>query len=262
MMAAAPRRLGSTRPHWRYTVRQAAWAAVDLIFPPQCGGCEKVGNRFCPDCLTSLQCLLPPLCEHCGDPLARGEAGRCAACRRKSASALAGTRSVAFFEGSLQHALHRLKYKRDIILADSLARLLQAAWQTLALPGEVVIPVPLSPQRLRERGYNQAGLLARGFAELAGLRYAPEGAGRVRHTASQVGLSAEQRRANVAGAFEGRPRFVAGRAVILVDDVRTTGATLEACAEALRAAGAASIWGLTLARAQPVVAGSGRRVVA
>jgi ComF family protein len=139
---------------------------------------------------------------------------------------------------------------------------LQAAWQTLALPGEVVIPVPLSPQRLRERGYNQAGLLARGFAELAGLRYAPEGAGRVRHTASQVGLSAEQRRANVAGAFEGRPRFVAGRAVILVDDVRTTGATLEACAEALRAAGAASIWGLTLARAQPVVAGSGRRVVA
>jgi len=248
MMVAVPHRLGSTRPHWRYTVRQAAWAAVDLIFPPRCGGCEKVGHRYCPNCLTSLQYLPPPLCDDCGDPLARGEAGRCAACRRKSDSALTGTRSVAFFEGPLQHALHRLKYKRDIILADSLARLLHAAWQTQALPGEVVIPVPLSPQRLRERGYNQAGLLARGFAELAGLQYALDGAARVRHTVSQVGLTAEQRCANVVGAFEGRPRVVAGCAVILVDDVRTTGATLEACAEALRAVGAASVWGLTLAR--------------
>jgi ComF family protein len=159
-------------------------------------------------------------------------------------------RSVAYFEGPLQHALHRLKYKRDIILADSLASLLHAAWQTQALPGEGVVPVPLSSRRLRERGYNQAGLLARGFAELAGLRYMPDGVTRLRHTASQVGLTAEQRRANVAGAFEGRPRVVAGHAVILVDDVRTTGATLEACAEALRAAGAASVWGLTLARAR------------
>ena len=154
------------------------------------------------------------------------------------------------FAGPLQQALHRLKYRRDVILADSLARVMHAAWRRYALPGEVVVPVPLSAERLRERGYNQAGLLARGFAEMAHLRYAPDGAARVRHTASQVNLSAEQRRANVAGAFHGRSRRVAGRSVILVDDVCTTGATLAACAAALRAEGAAQVWGLTLARAR------------
>jgi ComF family protein len=247
-MAAVPHRLGSIRPHWRYTARQLVWAAVDLILPPQCGGCERVGFRYCPDCLTALQYLTPPVCERCGEPLARGETARCAACRRGLRPALNGTRSVAFFEGPLQNALHRLKYRRDIVLADTLAGLLREVWQTHAVPGELVVAVPLSPRRLRERGYNQAGLLARGFAELAGLQYAPQGAARVRHTPSQVGLTAEQRRANVTGAFAGNPRAVAGRRVILVDDVRTTGATLEACAQALRSAGAASVWALTLAR--------------
>ncbi len=251
MMAAVPHRLGSTRPHWRYTARQMVWAAVDVLFPPQCGGCGKDGYRYCPACLASLHYLSQPVCEQCGEPLPRRQPGRCAVCRRRTASALAGTRSVAYFEGPLQRALHRLKYYRDVVLADSLARVLVAAWRDYALLGGIVIPVPLSPERLWERGYNQAGLLARGFAELAGLPYAPAGAARVRHTASQVGLTADQRRQNVAGAFEARPRLVAGKAILLVDDVRTTGATLEACAAALRAAGAEQVWGLTLARARP-----------
>jgi ComF family protein len=157
---------------------------------------------------------------------------------------------VAFFEGPLQHALHRLKYKRDIILADTLACLLRAGWAAYDFPGDVVIPIPLSTQRLRERGYNQAGLLARGFAELAGLTYLPRGVTRCRETRSQVGLSADQRRANVAGAFQSRPAHIAGKNIILVDDVCTTGATLAACAQALRSAGAQQVWGLTLGRAR------------
>jgi ComF family protein len=137
-----------------------------------------------------------------------------------------------------------------LILADTLARLLARAWDPGGVPGDLVVPVPLSAERLRQRGYNQAGLLARGFAELARLDYAPAALRKLRHTVSQVGLSAEARLANVRNAFQAPPTTVAGRAVILVDDVCTTGATLVAGAEALTAAGARSVWGFTLGRAR------------
>jgi ComF family protein len=126
---------------------------------------------------------------------------------------------------------------------------LVSAWTAYALPAATVTPVPLSVERQRERGYNQAALLARAFAELAGLPYDPLAARRVRHTETQVRLTAEARRRNVQGAFRGRPERVAGRTIILVDDITTTGATLMACAEALTTAGAAAVWGLTLGRA-------------
>jgi ComF family protein len=179
-------------------------------------------------------------------------AGRCQLCAGSghSLNSLAGVRSAAYFEGPLRQAIHRLKYYRDGILADSLAVCLLDAGPEAAPASSLVVAVPLAPERLAARGYNQAGLLARTYAERRGLRLAPRGAVRVRHTESQVGLSAQDRRANVAGAFAGEPRIVSGQAIILVDDVCTTGATLEACAEALRAAGAAQVWGLTLARAR------------
>ena len=236
--------------HWRYATRQVLWAVVDAVFPARCGGCGREGQRFCAGCLAAIVCLPKPVCERCGYPLPTHAEQLCAACRQTPSSALAGMRSVAFFEGPLRQALHSLKYKRDIILADTLARLLYDAWRIYELPGDLVLPIPLSPERLRERGYNQAGLLARGLAELAGLRCAAHGAVRIRHTVSQVGLSAIERRENMAGAFKGEPGSVAGRSVILVDDVCTTGSTLAACAEALLAAGAVSVWGFTLARAR------------
>ena len=248
MTAMVPYRPASVRPHWRYLARQLAWAGIDLIFPPRCGGCARPGRRFCSACVASLHRLPESVCEKCGYPLR--VSGRCSLCGLLADSALAGVRSAAFFEGPLQRAVHQLKYKRDVILADSLASELQAAWRQYALPGDRVVPVPLSAGRLRERGYNQAALLARAFAELTGLAYAADGALRQRHTATQVGLAREQRRANVAGAFAGQPQHVAGRSVILIDDVCTTGATLAACAEALRAAGARQVWGLTLGRAR------------
>jgi ComF family protein len=158
-------------------------------------------------------------------------------------------RFAGLFEGPLQKAIHQLKYRNDYILADTLAVRLAMVGPDPVAPGTLVVPVPLAVERLRERGYNQAGLLARAFAELRGLRWAPSAARRVRHTASQVGLSAPERRANVAGAFVGDPRIVRGRPIILVDDVCTTGATLAACAESLVSAGATTVWGLTLARA-------------
>jgi ComF family protein len=248
-MLDAPLPANAARPHWVYTARQWLWAAVDQIFPPRCGGCERVGYRWCDRCWSALARLSPPLCLDCGYPL--DTTGRCFN-RHRITPALNGLRSVAFFEGPLQHALHRLKYSRDMILADTLARLLAETWRALALPGNLVLPVPLSSERLRERGYNQAALLARAFAELMGLAYAAHALERTRHTRSQVGLTAEQRLANVRAAFQADERVVRGQAIILIDDVCTTGATLAACAEALTAAGATSVWGFTLGRARAV----------
>jgi ComF family protein len=246
-VAAAPGP-GTVRWPWRYWTRQVVWAAVDVVFPPHCAGCGRPGQRFCADCRSRLAALIPPFCAGCGYPVV--PAGRCRLCQSGAnpLASLAGIRSAAFFEGPLQKAVHQFKYRRDAILADSLAVLMKGTGADDLPAGSLVVPVPLAPERLAARGYNQAGLLARTWAELGGLRMAPQGALRVRNTEAQVGLSAQQRRLNVAGAFAGEKRIVAGKPITLVDDVCTTGATLDACAAALLAAGATQVWGLTLAR--------------
>lgn len=116
-------------------------------------------------------------------------------------------------------------------------------------PVEVIVPLPLHPRRLAQRGYNQADLLGRALAHKAHIPCAVGAVARVRDTASQVGLSARERHDNVNGAFAVTAAWVVGKTVLLVDDVYTTGATLNACAEALRGAGAAAVYGLTAAYA-------------
>jgi len=249
MAVAAPNRPVPVRRSWRYRARQLAWAGVDIVFPPHCAGCERPGARLCNACQSQIQDLTPPLCLHCGYP--RSQAGVCRVCRggRRSIAPLAGLRSAAFFHGPLQRALHRFKYQRDLGLADTLGERLAAAPVLADVPAGLVVPVPLAAERLHERGYNQAALLARAFAELRGWPLAAGVVRRVRHTPSQVRLNAAERRANVKDAFRAEGRALAGRTIVLVDDVCTTGATLAACATALLAGGAQQVWGLTLARA-------------
>jgi ComF family protein len=146
-------------------------------------------------------------------------------------------------------AIHRLKYRRDVLLADTLAEYLAEAWRAYQLPDGWLVPVPLSAERQRERGYNQAGLLAKSLAEQTGQPLLAPALERARHTPSQVSLPAAQRMANLQGAFRADSKRVTGRCIVVVDDVCTTGATLTACAEALQLAGAQEVWGLTLARA-------------
>ena len=113
----------------------------------------------------------------------------------------------------------------------------------------LVIPVPIGAARKKERGYNQAALLAWPLAVGSAIPYCSQGLIKTRDTPSQVGLDSQQRRANVAGAFQARPRMVTGKCVLVVDDVTTSGATLEVCSSALLQAGASSVYALTLARA-------------
>jgi ComF family protein len=159
-------------------------------------------------------------------------------------------RAWAVFEGPVRQALHRLKYRRDLSLGEILSRPLVELLGDLNWTVDLVVPVPLGVARLHERGYNQATLLARPLALGYGLSFRPQALSRIRETRSQVGLSIAQRRENVSGAFQARTRWVSGRNVLVVDDVATSSATLDACARSLIAAGAAQVYGLTLARAR------------
>jgi ComF family protein len=170
-------------------------------------------------------------------------------------------RSVVLFEREAREAVHLLKYGNRPTLAEPLARLMADYWQANPIPADLVTAVPLHSARQRERGYNQADLLARAFGRMIGVPVGSAVLRRVRHTRPQVSLNAAQRRENMQDAFAAAPPaqpskrqgddslFVSGRRVLVIDDVRTTGSTLEACSLALKAAGASSVWGFTLARA-------------
>ncbi len=226
---------------------KAGQGLLDLLFPPRCAGCDRMGDWFCADCQAGLDRLAPPLCPRCGSP-AGGHNSR-AACLPPS-SPLDCLRSVAYFGGGLRSAIHRFKYQDLRLLARPLGELMAQAWEEGGTAGDLVLPVPLHPIRLRERGYNQSALLAREVGRRLQLPVAEDGVQRIRHTRPQVDLGVEERRANVHQAFAARSARVSGRRVILVDDVLTSGATLEACAAALRQAGARTVCGFTLARAR------------
>jgi ComF family protein len=186
-----------------------------------------------------------PFCARCGRPYS--EDGLCGWCRR-APSALDHIRSAALFGGPLREAVHAFKYKGRVDLAQPLAELMVAFWRRNPLPADVIVPVPLHARRERERGFNQAVLLAQAFAARVELpvTVALE---RARETVPQVGLNAHERRENVRGAFTALIDMPSGHRALLVDDICTTGATLDACAVALRRAGCRRVYALTLARA-------------
>jgi competence protein ComFC len=223
-----------------------AQAFLDVLFPPRCVGCGEQGAFLCPACVEAMPRALPPRCPLCWQPQQRGETcGRCSQAR----PAFAGARTLYLFQGPVREAVHALKYNHLSALARPMAAQMAAYLEVEALPVDIVVPVPLFGRRQRLRGYNQSALLAREVGRLLGLPLAEGGLARRRDTPPQArSVDADARRRNVAGAFAGDRRQMEGRHVLLVDDVMTTGATLDACAQALCQAGAASVWALTFAR--------------
>ena len=158
-------------------------------------------------------------------------------------------RSWAVFDFPIQNALHTLKYRRNMGIGDAIAVQLSEFVRCLNWSTNLLVPVPLGRKRLKERGYNQVGLVARPLAYELGLQYAPRGLWKSRETRSQVGLTISQRRENVHNAYQADVNVVNRKSIMLMDDVATTGSTIQSCAEALLSAGAQDVYALTIARA-------------
>jgi ComF family protein len=232
---------------------------LDLVFPAVCPVCGQRADGsehrpFCEPCWKALPVGVDRGCRVCGEPYP-GLAGAlpCDACRR-APPPYAFARAVGVYRDGLRAAIHALKYGGRPVVATPLGRLL-AAVAPAALPvapaewAEGLVPVPLHPRRLAERGFNQAELLAGPCAAQWRVPMLGRGLVRARATRPQTELDAEARRANVRDAFVVvRPRDIEGRRLLLVDDVLTTGATAGAAARALRAAGAAAVGVVVLAR--------------
>jgi len=227
-------------------INRGFWGTLDWIYPPVCASCGEPGARLCGECHSKIKFIKGKSCLTCGVSF-RGMADDCSVCQTISRPYTA-VRNLADYTGVIRECIHALKYENNqglgVVFSDELAAVVVAAgWSP-----DLVVPVPLSRQRMAERGYNQAACLAKPLAARLDIRYHPYGLARTRDTASQVGLSGEDRRRNVTGAFQAIPEVVAGKKVLLVDDVMTTGSTLEACASALTESGAGAVYCLTLGR--------------
>lgn len=245
-MSAEPTVRKMTRPQVGRWLAEAGRALLDLLYPPRCPGCGRLGALFCPACQARIEPLPTAVCHRCGGPVRAP--GLCETCR-DTPSHLDAIFSAAVFAHPLRDAIHELKYNNGQALAAPLGQHMVTAWRTRGLSADLIVPVPLHPSRQAERGYNQSALLARVLADAVGVPLDERLLRRERMTAHQVGLGRAERAQNVAGAFSCRGD-AAGVRVMLVDDVATTGATLEACAVALREAGAAGVAAFTLARAR------------
>ena len=221
-----------------------AGAALDIAFPMECFGCGSEGPAICVNCLKDLPSLTAPYCRTCGQP---GTDSPCVSCREMPL-AVDGIRAPFLMEGAVRRAVHGLKYRNLRAAAPQLGEIMGEHLVGRRVPGAVLLPVPMHPLRLRQRGYNQAELLAKATGEAASLPCDKGLLIRTKDSSPQVeSQSRGERREKVRDSFECRGQ-VTGSRLILIDDVATTGSTLSACAAALKAAGAQSVWALALAR--------------
>jgi ComF family protein len=250
---AASRRLGLAG--FGRTIRATLGHTLNVALPPLCPACRQLvrdGGALCAACWSQLSFIAPPYCERLGIPFAY-EAGPGILSMQAIADppAYSRARAAVRFDEVARSLIHALKYGDRLDLAPTLGRWMASAGRPLFGNADALVPVPLHWRRLWARRFNQSAALAREIARESGVPVAPAALKRVKPTAQQVGLSRPERALNVQGAFrvpaDGKAE-VAGRRLILVDDVLTSGATVDACARALLRAGAANVDVLVFAR--------------
>jgi ComF family protein len=221
-------------------------SALDLIYPPRCVLCNHNGPFVCDACLWSLPRAESRRCDGCWLPLDTD--GVCRSCSEHPL-ALRHLRSVFRYEGEVRRLVHAFKFSHHRVLAPYLAQPMAARLKASGLTADVIVPVPLTGLRRRTRGFNQAALLAQEIGHELAIHVSESLQRRHSIGPQAKSASAEARRRNVMDAFVvSRPDLIEDRSVLLVDDVATTGATLDACARVLIDAGAREVLGLTFAR--------------
>lgn len=222
------------------------WKTIDWVYPPTCAGCGRDGFRFCPQCLSEVKVFTGNHCLSCGKPIPQNQRV-CSACQGVK-SIITDLCSWAEFEGPLREAIHHLKYNQDIGLGDYFSPFLISQIEKRKWQFDLVIPVPISKSRLKSRGYNQSELLSRPIARFFTVAHSSIALKRVKETESQFSLSVKERYHNMEDAFFGFPAKLKGRRVLVVDDIITTGSTMNQCAKALLNAGAIEVYGISIAK--------------
>jgi ComF family protein len=226
-----------------------AWSGVvDFVTPPLCLSCKipvTAGAALCFDCWQKLSFIDEPVCDVLGTPFAYDEGtGAVSPAALVDAPYWNKARACVAFDDASGHLVHLLKYQDTQEAGLAMARMMVGAGRNLLLETDVIVPVPLHKKRQWRRRFNQAAFLARHIADASLKPWAHDVLLRVESTTSQVGLDAAARRRNVRGAFDVPPEkrgAIEGKSILLIDDVRTTGATANACAETLKTAGAAHV---------------------
>jgi ComF family protein len=220
-------------------------AAIDLLYPPRCALCGRGGDLLCAACLAGLPATTGARCDRCWSPLdARGACPACA----DHAFAFSRVRAALRYEGDVRRLVHAFKFDYQSGLAPCLAPML-AAWKRLDFAADLIVPVPLTGLHRRQRGFNQSSLLAREVGRAFAIPVGEALRRRSARSRQAQSRSAAERWSNVEDAFAiVRGADIQGRRIVLIDDIITTGATLDACARVLVAAGAADVAAVTLAR--------------
>ena len=225
-------------------LRKLLSGVFDWIYPPVCAGCGEPGALLCESCRGNLHTVGEHFCSKCGKPLKKGS--RCRLCRTHEFRFLS-SRAPYIYDGPAAAMIKSLKYNGNLSLVPLLADLLSEFWMNLNWDIDIVIPVPLSQERRAQRGFNQSEMIAKAFAGRTGLKADPRALMKIRHTAQQVGLSAEQRQENLHNAFAAENILIRGKRILLLDDVMTTGSTFAECSAVLLDGGARSVNCLSIA---------------
>ncbi len=237
------------------TLKAVSDLLLDVVYPRSCQHCGAVADGmrfFCWECLSDFHYVQPPFCSLCGDPVPGhiDHEYRCVFCSRRTPY-FDGARSAVHYEGAAGLAIRAVKYQYATWLIPDLTDLLEASMRTHydLLPFDAICYIPLYPLKRRDRGFNQAKLLAQALGRRRSIPLAKRVLRRLRDTGSQTHLTAARRVTNVAGVFSVvRPERVKGKRLLLIDDVMTTGATVNECARVLKEAGADVVYVLTVAR--------------